>query len=334
MLKYLNNKLYKVLALMLLVISIGVIGYKLISNSYTWIDALYMTVITVTTVGFGEVHPSGDAEKIFTIFLLLTSISIFGYVVSVVSEFIANGRFFEQINKRKMQKQILKFQNHTIVCGFGRNGKQAVERLLSYGKQCIIIESDKEVIDEIETLGYTYVKGDATDDKTLEKANIAQASYLITTTPSDADNLYVVLSARQLNKELTIISRASVDASYRKLKVAGANNIIMPDKIGGNHMASLIVTPDLIEFVERISIEGKEETNLEEIAVNNLPDEYLNKTLLDLNLRQKTGCLVIGFKNAVNEYTINPDVSTVLEPNSHLIILGNLEQMEELHKLF
>ncbi len=334
MLKYLNNKLYKALALMLLVISIGVIGYKLISNSYTWIDALYMTVITVTTVGFGEVHPSGDAEKIFTIFLLLTSISIFGYVVSVVSEFIANGRFFEQINKRKMQKQIQKFQNHTIVCGFGRNGKQAVERLLSYGKQCIIIESNKEVIDEIETLGYTYVKGDATDDKTLEKANIAQASYLITTTPSDADNLYVVLSARQLNKELTIISRASVDASYRKLKVAGANNIIMPDKIGGNHMASLIVTPDLIEFVERISIEGKEETNLEEIAVNNLPDEFLNKTLLDLNLRQKTGCLVIGFKNATNEYTINPDVSTVLEPNSHLIILGNLEQMEELHKLF
>ena len=334
MLEYLNNKLYKALGIMLLVMAIGVLGYKYISDSYSWIDALYMTVITTTTVGFGEVHPSGDTEKLFTIFLIITSISIYGYVVSVVSEFIANGRFFEQINKRKMQKKIKKYKNHTIVCGFGRNGKQATERLVSYDKKCIIIESSKKIISEIETLGYTYIQGDATDDRALERANISQASFLITTMPSDADNLYVVLSARQMNKNLTIISRASIDTSYSKLKVAGANNIIMPDKIGGNHMASLIVTPDLVEFVERISIEGKDETNLEEISVNNLPEEFINKTLLDLNLRHKTGCLVIGFKNANHEYTINPDVTTVLEPDSHLILLGNLEQMEKLHEVF
>ncbi|HIP48021.1 MAG TPA: potassium channel protein [Lutibacter sp.] len=334
MLKYINIKLYKALAIMLLVMLIGVLGYKYISDSYSWIDAIYMTVITTTTVGFGEVHPSGDTEKLFTIFLIITSISIYGYVVSVVSEFIANGRFFEQINKRKMQKRIQKHKNHTIVCGFGRNGKQAVERLISYDKKCIIIESSKKIIAEIEALGYTYVQGDATDDRALERANISEASFLITTMPSDADNLYVVLSARQMNKKMTIISRASIDTSYSKLKVAGANNIIMPDKIGGNHMASLIVTPDLVEFVERISIEGKEETNLEEIAVNNLPEEFINKTLLDLNLRHKTGCLVIGFKNAAHEYTINPDITTVLEPDSHLILLGNLEQMEKLHEVF
>jgi len=334
MLKYLNIKLYKALGIMLLVMVVGVFGYKYISSSYSWIDALYMTVITTTTVGFGEVHPSGDTEKLFTIFLIITSISIYGYVVSVISEFIANGRFFEQINKRKMQKKIQKYKNHTIVCGFGRNGRQAVERLISYDKKCIIIESSKKIISDIETLGYTYVQGDATDDKALERANISQASFLITTMPSDADNLYVVLSSRQMNKDLTIISRASIDTSYSKLKVAGANNIIMPDKIGGNHMASLIVTPDLVEFVERISIEGKDETNLEEIAVNNLPEEFINKTLLDLNLRHKTGCLVIGFKNAAHEYTINPDITTILEPDSHLILLGNLEQMEKLHEVF
>ncbi len=332
--EYLNNKLYRALGIMLLVIIIGVFGYKFISDSYSWIDALYMTIITTTTVGFAEVHPSGDAEKLFTIFLIITSISIFGYVVSVISEYIANGRFFEQINKRKMQKQIQKLNNHTIVCGFGRNGKQAVERLISYDKKCIIIESDDKVIDEIEALGYLYVKGNATDDRALEKANISLASNLITTMPSDADNLYVVLSARQMNKDLTIISRASKDTSYRKLKVAGANNIIMPDKIGGNHMASLIVTPDLVEFVERISIEGKKETNLEEIAVDDLPKEFVNKTLLDLNLRHKTGCLIIGFKNADNQYIINPDANTQLVPNSHLIVLGNIEQIEKLHEIF
>jgi voltage-gated potassium channel len=334
MLKYLNNKLYRALATMMMVMAIGVLGYKYISTSYSWIDALYMTVITTTTVGFGEVHPAGDLEKIFTVFLILTSISIYGYVLSVVSEFIAHGRFFEQINKRKMQKQISKLSDHTIICGFGRNGKQAAERLISYGKDCVIIESKKSVIDEIERLGYPFVIGDATDDPTLERANISQAKNLITTLPSDADNLYVVLSAHQMNKKIKIISRASNDASYSKLKVAGANNIIMPDKVGGNHMASLIVTPDLIEFVERISIEGKHQTNLEEIAVNNLPNEFINKTLLDLDLRKKTGCSVIGFKNASNEYIVNPETTTVLEPGSHLIILGNTKQIEKLNNTF
>jgi len=332
--KHFDNKLYRASAIMLLVIFIGTLGYKSISDSYSWIDALYMTIITTTTVGFSEVHPSGDMEKLFTIFLIITSISIFAYVVSVISEYIANGRFFEQINKRNMHKKIQKLKNHTIVCGFGRNGKQAVERLLSYDKKCIIIESQSDVIDEIEVLGYLYVKGDATDDNMLEKANIANAESLITTMPSDADNLYVVLSARQMNKEMTIISRASNDSSYSKLKVAGANNIIMPDKIGGNHMASLIVTPDLVEFVERISIEGKEDTNLEEIAVDDLPDEYINKTLIKLDIRNKTGCLVIGFKNANHEYTINPEVNTVLEPKSHLIVLGKISQIEKLHEIF
>ena len=329
-----NNKLYRALGLILLVVTIGVFGYKFLSDAYTWIEALYMTVITVTTVGFSEVHPTSDMEKLFTVFLIVTSISIYGYVVSVISEYIANGRFFEQLKKKKMQQKIQHLKNHTIVCGFGRNGRQAVERLKSYDKHCIVIESDEKIIEELDSYGYTYVKGNATDDVTLEKANISQASHLITTLPSDADNLFVVLSARQLNKDLTIISRASNDTSYSKLKIGGANNIIMPDKIGGNHMASLIVTPDLVEFVERISIEGKETTNLEEIAVNNLPDEFINKTLLDLDLRRKTGCSVIGYKDANSEYIINPDVKTILKPNTFLIGLGNIEQIKKLHEEF
>ncbi len=333
MLKF-NYRLYRALGLILLVVAIGVLGYKYLSDSYTWVEALYMTVITVTTVGFSEVHPTSDMEKLFTVFLIITSISIYGYVVSVISEYIANGRFFEQLKKKKMQQKIQHLKNHTIVCGFGRNGRQAVERLKSYDKHCIIIESDERIIEELEGYGYTYVKGNATDDVTLEKANISHASHLITTLPSDADNLFVVLSARQLNKTLTIISRASNDTSYSKLKIGGANNIIMPDKIGGNHMASLIVTPDLVEFVERISIEGKETTNLEEIAVNNLPDEFINKTLLDLDLRRKTGCSVIGYKDANSEYVINPDVKIILKPNTFLIVLGNVEQIKKLHEEF
>lgn len=319
---------------MLIVIGVGTLGYKFLSDSYSWIDALYMTIITTTTVGFGEVHPSSDAEKIFTIFLIITSISIFGYVLSVISEYVADGRFIKQISKRKMQKRINKLHGHTLICGFGRNGKQAAEKLQSYGKQCVIIESDPTIIDDILNTSLLFVKGDATDDSVLEAAQIHTASNLITTMPSDADNLYVVLSARQLNPNITIISRASNDTSYSKLKVAGANNVIMPDKIGGNHMASLIVSPDLVEFVERLSLGGKENTNLLEIAVDDLPKEYISKSLLHLDLRRKTGCLAIGFKNAQQEYSVNPDANTLLEPGSHLIVLGNHEQIKKLHDIF
>ena len=333
--KIFKNKIRGALFLLILLLVFGSVGYKYISeNEYTWIEALYMTVITVTTVGFGEVHHSDDTVKLFTIVLIVTSISIYAYVVSVISEYIAQGRFFEQLKRRKMQKKIIQLSNHIIVCGYGRNGKQAVERLKSYNKKCVIVETDDAIIETLENFGYKYVKGNATDDATLEEANIREASHLITTLPSDADNLFVVLTARQLNPKIKIISRAGKDSSYSKLKLGGANNIIMPDKIGGSHMASLIVTPDLIEFVDQLGGDDRGSTNLEEIAVNDLPKEYINKTLLDLNLRKKTGCLVIGFKNRDSHYIINPDADTVLEPDSYIIVLGKPNQIDKLHEVF
>lgn len=320
--------------MMFVLILVGTFGYKLIADAYTWVEALYMTIITMTTVGFSEVHPSSDMEKLFTIFLILTSITIYGYVVTVISEYISTGKFFSQINKRKMQKKISKYKGHTIVCGYGRNGEQAVERLKSYDKECVVIESDQNVIKDLEKKSILYIEGDATDDAVLTFANINEADSLITTMPSDADNLFVVLTARQLNKEIKIISRASLRSSYTKLKIAGADNIIMPDRLGGNHMASLIVTPDLIEFVERLTIEGKEHTNLEEISIDDLSGDFTNKSIFDLNIRKKTGCLIIGFKKANNEYIINPEGNTILEPGSHLIVLGNKKQIREFHEVF
>lgn len=168
----------------------------------------------------------------------------------------------------------------------------------------------------------------------LLKAGIKNAKNLITALPSDADNLFVVLSARQLNKNCTIISRASKESSYNKLKIAGADNVIMPDKLGGNHMASLVVTPDVIEFVDRLTIEGETTANLEEIDVNELPKKYLNKTILDLDLRNKTGCTVIGFRNPDKDYIINPEATIKLVEDAHLIVLGRPEQIIKLRELF
>ncbi len=315
------SRAYKAIVLFLGVILLGVLGYSSLFD-YTWVDALYMTIITITTVGFGEVHPLTDASKIFTIFMILTSISIYGYLVSVVSEYLSNTTLMEALRTAKILKQIDSLEGHTIVCGYGRNGRQAAFKLKNHKKSCVVIEKSPELLKEIEEDGFLCVEGDATDDTSLLHAGIEKAKSLITALPSDADNLYVVLSSRQLNANTTIVSRANNESSQHKLKIAGADNIIMPDKIGGDHMAALLVTPDLVEFVNRISLDGESSANLEEIAVEDLPKEYLLKSIRDLDLRKKTGCSVIGFVTGDGEYIINPSSDMVLQPKSNLILLG------------
>jgi len=329
-----RSKVIIALLLLFVIIAIGTLGFIFISN-YSFINAIYMTIITVSTVGFKEVEPLDYESKIFTIFLILTSIAIYGYVISVLSEYISNYKLFEELKFKKVQKKIDKLKHHNIVCGYGRNGKQAIARLKSYNKPCVIIENKPELIDEIQLQGdLLFVKGDATNDDALIRAGIKNAVSLITTLPSDANNLYVVLSARQLNKTCTLISRASNDSSYSKLKIAGADNVIMPDKIGGAHMASLVIRPDIMEFIDRLSIEGKSSSNIEELTIEDMPEEYKNKSILDLDLRKKTGCTVIGFKTPDKEYIINPDATIKLIPNSKLIVIGNPDEIDKLHDLF
>ncbi|MDG1038310.1 MAG: potassium channel protein [Polaribacter sp.] len=331
--KVLESKINKTLFLVVTILSIGTIGYMLLSQ-YTFVDALYMTVITVTTVGFGELRPFSPEEKVFTIFLILTSITVFGYAVSAFSEYLVSGRLFEHFKQRKVEKQIANLKGHTIVCGYGRNGRQAILKLKNYNKKFVVVEEKKERTEALDAQGILNISGDATIDETLLRAGIKNASNLITALPSDANNLFVVLTASQLNKKCKVISRASNESSYSKLKIAGASNVIMPDKLGGDHMASLVVTPDVIEFVDRLTIEGETTANLEEIAVDDLPKMYINKTILDLDLRKETGCTVIGFVKPNQEYIINPEADCILIEGSRLIVLGRPEQIIKLRQLF
>jgi voltage-gated potassium channel len=331
--KVFQSKINKIGLLIFSILSIGTFGYMFLSN-YTFIDAIYQTIITVTTVGFGEVKPFSETDKLFTIFLILTSISIFGYAVSSFSEYLVSGKLFNHFKHKKVEKKIGNLKGHTIVCGYGRNGKQAIAKLKSYQRDYVVIEQDKDLIEKLDLEGVLNIMGDGTTDEVLLKAGITNAKNLITALPSDADNLFVVLSARQLNKECKIISRAGNESSYSKLKIAGADNVIMPDKLGGEHMASLVVTPDVIEFVDRLTLEGETTANLEEISVDDLPKIYQNKTILDLDLRKKTGCTVIGYRNLDKDYIINPDANLTLVEGSHLIVLGRPEQIKKLRELF
>ena len=219
--RVLESKINKTLFLVISILTIGTVGYMLLSH-YSFVDALYMTVITVTTVGFGELRPFSPEEKIFTIFLILTSITVFGYAVSAFSEYLVSGRLFEHFKHRKVEKQIANLKGHTIVCGFGRNGKQAILKLKNYNVDFVIVEKNKEMSEFLDSEGILNINGDATLDEVLLSAGIENASNLITALPSDANNLFVVLTVSQLNKNCKIISRASNESSYSKLKIAGA----------------------------------------------------------------------------------------------------------------
>ncbi|MGB2128131.1 MAG: potassium channel family protein [Flavicella sp.] len=328
-----NYKIYKAIVLFFTALLYGVFGY-VVCFDFSFVDGLYMTTITLTTVGFGEVIPLTDASKLFTISLIFFSVIIYGYVVSVISEYVSNSNLMEELHNNKMIKRIQKLQGHTIVCGYGRNGRQAAAKLKKYNKPCVVIEKSKTLLKEIDADGFLYFHGDATEDVSLLSAGIARAESLITALPSDADNLYVVLSSRQLNTKANIVSRATDESTEKKLKIAGADNVIMPDRIGGAHMASLLVTPDLVEFVNRISLSGDDAANLEEIAVDALPKQYLLKSIRDLDLRKKTGCNVIGFITAEGDYIINPSSDTILKAKSNLILLGTSEQISKLKMLF
>ena len=332
--KLFRSKIYTAFVLLLLLLMVGIFGFRFFSD-YSWIDALYMTVITITTVGYGEVSPLDDFSKIFTIFLILTSIVTVGYALSIITEYILSKNNVEELKHKKMQKQIDSFKNHVIICGYGRNGKQAAQKLLAHKKAFVVIEKNKDMEPRLQMDNAPYVIGNANEDEVLLQAGVDRASSFISAMPSDADNLFVVLSARQMNPKITIISRASQESSYEKLKFAGANNVILPDKIGGDHMASLVVVPGLMEFIDNLSIVGKSNINIEEIAIEKLYNPSSEtKTITDLDLRRKTGCTVIGFKDGHGEYIVNPESEVKLVPNSKIIVLGRPEQIEKLNTTY
>ena len=326
-------RFYAPLLIMLSVWLLGTIGYVLIDN-YSWFDAFYMTVITIATVGYGEVAPLSHTGKLFTAFLIITSFGTFAYAVSSITKFVIDGEFNEFFKNRKLNTAIEKLSDHVIICGYGRNGRQAAQVLKKHNKRFVVIENSSKVTSSLNhKFSELVLSGDSTQDEVLLKAGILRAKALITTLPVDADNLFIVLTARNLNKNLTIISRASEDNSDKKLKIAGANNVIMPDKVGGAHMASLVMKPDVMEFIDHITAEGGDNISLEEISFDRIPDELKNKTLKDLEIRNRSGANIIGYKTVQGQYIINPSADTLIIADSKLFVLGTQEQIAALKQI-
>jgi voltage-gated potassium channel len=327
-----NNSLrhgYFTLGLLVTIIVIGAVGYSMLG--YTFSEAIYQTIITIATVGFEEVHPLDARGMWFTSILVIFSIGIFAYAVTTFTRFIVEGVFRNTYKDSKVKRKIDRQTDHVVICGYGRNGKQAASELLEHQEHIIIIEQNPELVQALrETPGMLYVEGDATDEAALHLANLKEAKALITTLPVDADNLFVVLTAREINPKLTIISRASADNSDVKLKRAGATNVIMPDKIGGQRMAKLVAQPDIVEFIDFMMMQGMDSVVLAEISCENLASCFAGKEISELEHINESGATIIGLKREDNSYLINPLNDTKLNASDKLFALGTRSQISRL----
>jgi voltage-gated potassium channel len=330
-----NKNLNSVIAaviLLLAVLLVGVIGYRILG--FTMMEAFFQTIITISTVGFKEVHELSPGGMIFTAFLIIISIGIFAYAVTTITRYIVEGVYRNTIKDTRVKRKIDRLTNHVVICGYGRNGKQAATELIDHNVPILVVEKDPDIIQALRnTPNMLYVEGDAVEEEILTQCRLPYARALISSLPVDADNLFVVLTAKEMNPRLTIISRASMDHADVKLKRAGATNVIMPDKIGGQRMAKLVAQPDIVEFVDYMLLQSTENVVLEELSCEDIAQRYAGKSIRELDLRNESGANIIGMKRADMSYLINPLPETALQSSDRLFVLGTRRQIESLKKL-
>jgi len=264
--------------LFLLSLLSGTLGYWMIEG-YSLLDALYMSVITFSTVGFKEVVPLSDAGKAFTTVYIIINLAIFAYTVSVVSSFLFEGEVQKIFKHLKTSREVKKLNNHVIVCGFGKNGAQACAELKAENRVFVVVERSADVINEFPNEdNYMFLNGNATMDEVLMDAGIERAETVITALPNDADNVFITLTARGLNPDIQVIARASDANSELKLYRAGAAHVVMPDRLGGMHMANLVTKPVVIEFLELLNGVGEQKLMLEEVGYHRLKEEFKDQS--------------------------------------------------------
>ncbi len=319
--------------MLLAVIMLGVTGFMIIEH-YNFTQAFFMTVNTMATVGFKEFQPLSKIGMWFTSFLIIISFGIFAYVVTSFTQFVVDGVFRNYFRTRRMQSKIDKLKNHVIVCGYGRNGKQAVQELKSHNFPLVVIENEMTHLEHLrDVIDVLYIEGDATQDEILLQSGLERASALIATLPNDAHNVFLVLTARQLNPNITIISRASEDGSDIKLRRAGADNVIMPDKIGGGRMARLVAKPDVVEFLDYMTQQSSENVVLDEVDLESITDFFNGRSLRDLEKHNDTGARIIGIKQQNRIFIINPLPETIITSRDKFFALGTKKQVEQLRNL-
>jgi len=298
---------------------IGVAGYIIIEPKFNVLEAMYMVLITLSTVGYREIETLGAGGEIWTMIIIVFGIfavvSAFGSLTAMVVE----GEVGRLIGSRKLESRISKLDGHAIVCGFGRVGRQVVELLIERDVPIVVVEKELSQSREVEQIHQLYIVGDATEEHTLERAGIGQAKYLVAVLASDADNVFVTLSAREVRPDIYIVARAEQPASQVKLRRAGANRVILPQKIGAERIANLLTRPHLVDFVD-VAAKGVELEMDEFLVTSNSP--MAGKSLREVDIRRTANVMVIAIKSGDGSTRFNPAADEVLRPDDTLIMIG------------
>ena len=320
--------------ILLSILLVGTLGYMGIEGS-SFLDGLFMTVITITTVGFGEVVPLGPAGKIFTICLVFVGVSFVLYVFGKMTEAVVEGGLQKAFGRINMDKKLAKVNDHYIVCGYGRIGKVICQSLKDDHRDFVVVESNPEEIKALGAQGYLFVEGEAADDEVLIRAGITRAKGLIAVVSSDAENVYIIMTAKDLNRNLFVMGRSSgKKGADTKLLRAGADKVISPYYIGARQMANMVLRPTVIDFLDLTVHAGTLGLRLEELVV---PESaaFANKSLIDSGLRKKYELIVVAIKRQGEaEMLFNPSHLTVLKPGDIIIVLGDYDNIKRLEKEF
>lgn len=325
-----RKKLFLALALIIIVIAFGTAGYQLIEG-WNFLDALYMTIITLTTVGYREVHELSSRGMIFTIVLLMVGVGTFLYALSAGAKIILEGELQELFGRKRLEKKIKELKGHYIVCGYGRMGKIICRELKAKNVPFVAIERNGDFLNN-RLDDFLGISGDATNDDILREAGIERAKGLISVLPNDALNLYVVLSARELNPDLHIVARAGEEGSENKLLRAGADKVVSPYHIGGLRIAHTILRPAVVDFIEFATKTGNLELQMEEVTIPE-GSSMADKSLDQCGIGRELGIIIVGIKRHTGEMRFNPTSRSTVKAGDTLIALGEISKLKVLENM-
>jgi voltage-gated potassium channel len=323
------NQLRLGLVTLLIIIVLGTIGYEIIESDWDLLDSFYMTVITISTTGFKEVKDLSNHGRILTIFLIISGVLTIGYTGGKAAQMLIETQVFR---RRRMSKELETISDHYIVCGYGRMGRHICEGLKYNKVPFVVIETEQKKIEAIIENGYLYINGDATNDEILTKAGVKRAKGLVAVIRTDAENVFATLSAKQLNPEIYVVSRAVEEGTESKLITAGASKVVKPYDLGGNRMVQLLIRPGVIDFIDGVARERDMNISLEEIKIceNSV---LIGMMLKDSPIRKDLNIIIVAINKKSGSFIYNPKPDTKFEEGDKLIAIGEKESLSKLNKI-
>ena len=319
------------IALSIVLIGMGCIGYMVIEK-WSFFDALYMTIITLATVGYSEVHMVSLPGRIFTVFLILLGVGFFLYVAGSIIQFLVEGRIRLVLGRRKLDSQINKLKDHFIICGYGRIGRVLARFLIEKYVDVVVIERKENRVAAMDEDGILYLVGEATDEKLLNRAGIQRARGLVTAVATDADNVFLVLIAKQMNPDLFVVARASQNSTKKTLLAAGADKVISPYDLGARRMAHAILRPTVIKFLEMAFADEKVDIQIEEIRVG-AASALQGVTMKDSGIRQNFDLMIIVIRKPDDTMLFNPKADTTIEAGDVMVVVGRAQSIKRLERV-